>query len=440
MGLTGPVKAGEAEEPFTYRGYYIILSRNPVYGLSDWKVIMDCMAEDRCNMWILWIGGGFPSKRFPETWDYNKDHRNIKENFVGALIDHGHERGIRTLLGLTPFGYDGVCRYGAAHPELAARDRSGKLRGITGIHCMGRWLCPSQDASHRFMQEYCRELWEDFYPNADGFFLESSDIPHCDCPDCAAGKGYMEKEWRFVRSWSRYVWAKKPDATILVYPQYAEVGAGYDPRHVIFIAPHYARGAERVVNPKVLWQGYWDVGLWWKDTILRAKGGGYIGVIPSMENFTFENPYGFDTRWGEKGVRGWRDILVRLTRLSFREYCRNPALTDEEFAAKVKGEFFAPGDPDQLVSDILTLHRHLNRWRGWSYRGGVMADPPGPEAMAKDPELRGRTEKEIRPALEELRAIRERARRLVEAGGQDRRGENLQAMIRIIDWILRRWR
>src|SRR5688572_30715739 len=174
-------------KPFDYRGYYFILSRNPGYGLEDYRFILDRMAEDRANLLILWIGGGFPSRRYPETWDHNRDHRNVKENFAGAVIDHARSRGIRVVLGLTPFAYDGVNRYGAAHPELGATTRDGKAAVTGGIHSLGRGLCPSREGSREFMMGYCRELLEDFYPGADGVFLEHSDYGTCECQNCANG-------------------------------------------------------------------------------------------------------------------------------------------------------------------------------------------------------------------------------------------------------------
>src|SRR6185295_19279952 len=141
---------------------------------------------DRANTLILWIGGGFPSKRYPETWDYNRSHKNCRENFAGALIDHAHEKGIKVLLGLTPFAYDGVNRYGEAHPELGAVDRAGKPAVTGGIHSFGRGLCPSKDLAQAFMLGYCLELYEEFYPRSGGFFLEHSDYGTCQCPACSA--------------------------------------------------------------------------------------------------------------------------------------------------------------------------------------------------------------------------------------------------------------
>jgi hypothetical protein len=72
----------------------------------------------------------------------------------------------------------------------------------------------------------------------------------CHCPDC--GQQYFEDEFRFVRQISELIWAKKRDATIVVYPHYfsgAEVpGLGVratrlplDPRWTLmFTAPQRA--------------------------------------------------------------------------------------------------------------------------------------------------------------------------------------------------------
>src|SRR5688500_391740 len=90
------VKAGE---PFAYRGYYLTFMRMPVMGLPEWKRAMDCFAEDEANVVVLWMGGGFRSKKFPITWEYNRDHENVRKDFTRELIDYAHTKKIRVLLG-----------------------------------------------------------------------------------------------------------------------------------------------------------------------------------------------------------------------------------------------------------------------------------------------------------------------------------------------------
>src|SRR2546426_4625845 len=42
-------------------------------------------------------------------------------------------------------------------------------------HCWGYALNPSRREAQTFMLEYAREMFFDFYPNADGLMIESSD-------------------------------------------------------------------------------------------------------------------------------------------------------------------------------------------------------------------------------------------------------------------------
>src|SRR4051794_27399145 len=112
--LTSPPPA-EAERrddgPFAQRGYYITFMRMPTYDLADWKRIVDGIHDDGGNTLLLWVGGAFRSKKYPITWQYNEEHENVRKDFVRDLIDYAHKKGIKVLLGFTPFGYDGVNQY-----------------------------------------------------------------------------------------------------------------------------------------------------------------------------------------------------------------------------------------------------------------------------------------------------------------------------------------
>src|SRR5882762_7598539 len=114
-----------SQSAFQQRGYYITFMRMPTYGLAAWKQAIDCFAADGINLLILWMAGGFRSKKFPITWKYNRDHQNIQNDFASELILYAHSKGIKVLLGFTPFGYDGVNRYALEHPELKARKADG---------------------------------------------------------------------------------------------------------------------------------------------------------------------------------------------------------------------------------------------------------------------------------------------------------------------------
>src|SRR4051794_11706637 len=88
--------------PFVQRGYYITFMRMPTYDLADWNRIVDDIHDDGGNILLLWMGGAFRSKKYPVTWGYNRDHENVRKDFVRDLIDHAHARGIKVLLGFTP--------------------------------------------------------------------------------------------------------------------------------------------------------------------------------------------------------------------------------------------------------------------------------------------------------------------------------------------------
>ncbi len=159
IGLTTlGAKTSPAAPVFAQRGYYVLPCRTPTLGYEACRDMVDCMADDQANTVILWIAGGFRSKKFPVTWQYNADHANVRHDFIGRLIRHAHQRGVKCLLGFTPFGYDGVNQYPREHPERKAIGLDGKPVAEFGIHCWGWNLCPAKAESQRFMIEYAREM------------------------------------------------------------------------------------------------------------------------------------------------------------------------------------------------------------------------------------------------------------------------------------------
>jgi hypothetical protein len=210
------IGATPAGAPFTDRGYYLTFMRMPVMGLPEWKRAFDCFEQDGANQVVIWVAGGFRSRQFPITWEYNQTHENVRADFLRDLIDYAHTKGMRVLLGFTPFGYDGVNQLPLVQPALKARKQDGRPVDSFGIHAWGWNLCPAQPESQKFMREYVREMFFEFYPNADGLFIESSDYGICRCPEC--GPKYYAREFEFVRGISEDVWRANTNATVVVYP------------------------------------------------------------------------------------------------------------------------------------------------------------------------------------------------------------------------------
>jgi hypothetical protein len=405
LSTVSPLPAAPSQNAFTQRGYYITLMRMPVMGLPEWKQAVDCFAEDDINTLILWTAGGFRSQKFPITWKYNADHANIQHDFVRDLIDYCHTKHIRVLLGFTPFGYDGTNQYPLEHPELKANKPDGTPVDPFGIHSIGWNLCPAQPESQRFMREYIHEMFFDFYPNADGLLIESSDYAICHCPQC--GPLFYDHEFDFVRAISNEVWQQKPEATILVFPHYftgAKVPGldataarqPFDPRWGLSFAAHSAPfDADLMKRAKVT--------VSWSDaTALHtprevaaaartARDHHASGFIPSLEAFSYipttpeagehyvvgkrHAPYGFDAT--AEGKMPYNLLPARVQRFAYCCYSQNPDLSDADFKNRVAQHFFPSENETQaaeLATNLLELQRIWSVDSDW-YWPSPLLDP-----------------------------------------------------------------
>ena len=454
-------RRGAAGRPvFAQRGYYLCFMRMPTFGLAVWKEILDDAADDGANTIILWLGGAFRSKRFPITWQWAKEHENVKADFVRKLIAHAHRRGVKVLLGFTPFGYDGVNQLTLEKPELKALGPDGQPVREFGIGCWGWNLCPAKAESQRFMREYIRELAFEFYHTADGLFIESSDYAICHCAEC--GPKFFDHEFAFVRDLSDEVWAHKPEATVVVYPHYfsgaklrfafAEATASkqpFDPRWTLFFTPHSA-----ALEPALMAQarGAW----WWNEAPSRfdvanlragvklARDAKCSGYVPSLECYSYvmtrtefdepwlvgkrQIPFGFD--WLKDGANPYRELPVRAIRLVFRELTANPDLPDAELRGRLGRELFGHDWQPAQVDDLLFLFQVFNTDRDWSVPGALTA--PG---LVRSRVGRGQLDAPKRALLREqltrIRAIAVGYRAVTRGGAQELR--------RIAQWLADQW-
>lgn len=434
------------------RGYYLTFCRIPTVGLDTWKSIMDSFAADGVGHVVLWMGGAFASRKYPITWQYNKTHRNVRENFAGKLIDYAHTKKIKVLLGFTPYTYDGTNQYPLQRPDLKGVQADGKLARLQGIHSWGYNMDPTKPDAKTFMLEYAREMYFDFYPNADGMLIESADIDICLGGGCGGAKHYYEIEYEFVRQISGEVWAHRPDADIIVHPNYFTGGANgadmpYDRRWSVIFSPW-------TVNPdlvkRVSTAYYFDLDLIsqppasQKASIQYVRDHGFAGYFPSHEFFTYVPQH---AEIGEPGIIGrqlhpfgieliglndnpYRDPLVAVNRVANRAYAADPDLSDAGFRAQLGAAVLGSGATEANVTDLLTLHDCFYRARSL-FSPSAQADP----RVLRDELERGlHTLDDLRAIQRGLDALPALSTRLRAAGNPAVRG-----LDRYVALMLRNW-
>lgn len=446
-----------APSPFAHRGYYFTFSRMPTYGLEEWKQIIDCVHADSGNTVILWIGGGFRSLRFPETWQYNQDHANVQSDFVKELIEYAHTKQVAVLLGFTPFGYDGVNQMSLTRPEWRATGPDGKTTARFGFHSWGYNLCPSREETQKFMREYLRELCLDFYPNADGLMIESSDYAVCHCKDC--GTEFYRHEFRFVTEITAAVRENNPDAIVTVYPHYftgAKVPGlpvtaarlPFDPRWTLFYTPHSAH-PEASLTKKAR-GAIWSDAAVARETpaairagVRRARDEGCTGYVPSFEVFTYiptepeegqrdivgkrRIPFGFG--WLKERQIPYNELPARVNRVAFREYTRDPDLAEADFRISLGKELFGDAATVQAVDDALFLQKLFAADRLWVQPAPAVS-PDRVRNMSLAGQLSERQRAEYREALMRVRAIESRT--------QDA-GDAFAELHRVARWVSEQW-
>ena len=447
-----------AAEPIAIRGYYFTFCRMPALGLPEWKQIINGIEADGGNTILLWVGGAFRSKKFPITWQYNRDHKNIQADFVRELIDYAHNKRIKVLLGFTPFSYDGVNQYAFEHPELKAVQKNGRLAKLSGIHCWGYALNPSRREAQEFMHDYVHEMFFDFYPNADGLLIESSDYAICFCAQCQGH--YYEREFQFVRRISDEIWKARADATIVVYPHYFsgqsvpgfDIKAArleYDPRWTLFFTPHSAHidpELLKLTNKTIYWDPSTDLNtpVEIQAAVRTARSFRISGYVPSLEGFSFEvkqpeggerfligkrlKPFGFD--WLADGQNPYNELPIRVNRIAYREFTQNPELTYDEFKIRLGSTIFGNTANAARTDDLLFLQESFFAGRSWFSASPIVS----PALLNGKLEMGALSLQQIADYKDRLQRIRQIAARY--SGATDRSSAELA---RIAGWISRNW-
>jgi hypothetical protein len=355
--------------------YYLTFGRMPTLGLDAWRSIYRSYAADGAARVVLWTGGGFRSRKYPVTWQYNAGHRNVEEDFLGDLIDYGHTLGIRTLLGFVPFDYDGINQFPLERPHLRAIGADGNYLESQGIHCWGYALNPALAESRELVLGYVKELSEDFYPQADGILIESSDLK------LGSGSGdYFQLEYDLVRELSADYWATHPDGDLIVYPHYFRTDLGragaYDPRWQLVFTSHSAE-----LDPSLIetagYTYYADYSMMIGDPAAVQRSCRLVAergidcYFPPFEFFTYcpdhadmrephligqeLRPFGFPHL--SRYLNPYEDPLVTVNRLAVRTFRDDPDYPLEDFPVLLTKQLPEAAPNLRAAEDLLTLHR-----------------------------------------------------------------------------------
>jgi hypothetical protein len=270
-----------------------------------------------------------------------------------------------------------------------------------GIHSWGWSLCPAHPETQRFMREYLREMIFEFYPNADGLMVESSDYNVCQCGDCRARP--YEEEFTLAKEISVELWRARPDALILVYPHYftgkkvpgLEIAAArqqFDSRWGLVFTPHSAHfDADLIKRAKFTVFSGPEAALGTPAAIANAartaQSQKVNGYLPSFEAFSYvatraeggepyfvgrrRRPLGLDPE--NEGKMPYDQLLPKVQRFAVREFGRQPDLSTAAFQQRL-ADFFFPNENDsaQTVVDLLELQSIWNFDSDWYWSSPLL--------------------------------------------------------------------
>jgi hypothetical protein len=171
---------------------------------------------------------------------------------------------------------------------------------------------------------------------------------------------------------------------------------------------------------------------------------GVTGYVPSLEAFTFvaaeaeegqawlegrrQVPLGFG--WLDPGEPPYGELPMRVRRVAYREFSRDPDLPFERYEEILGRELFGAASDPQAVEDALEVQAALNFQRTWCQPSPV-ASPDRVRAMMGRGELTAEKRAEYRAVLGRLRAI--------EARHRAPKCEGEAELHRIARWVLDRW-
>jgi hypothetical protein len=138
-------------------------------------------------------------------------------------------------------------------------------------------------------------------------------------------------------------------------------------------------------------------------------------------------PLGFG--WLKDGQPPYDELPARVNRVAYREYARDPHLSDEDFRAALGKELFREFATAEAVDDALALQRILVTERTW-WQAAPPASPDRVRAMKTAGQLSPERRGEYRKALDRLQQIEQRYR------GKE---ETFAGLYRPARWVVDQW-
>ena len=123
------------------------------------------------------------------------------------------------------------------------------------------------------------------------------------------------------------------------------------------------------------------------------------------------------------------ELPARVQRLAYREFSKNPDLSNEDFQRKVSQEFFGKPDVKDLTDDLLFLQRCINYHRDWAW-SSPLVDPQLYDRKARNDKWRTANKDEIGKQLARLRTI---------AAREPQKDPAVSEMQKIAQFIVKRW-
>lgn len=169
----------------------------------DYKAFVDWLASHKINNILLqdtvftW-GICYDSKRFPEL--VNRDHPNVKQDYIGDIIKYGRKRGLGVFL---THNIPDRCHFVIkARPELAGVNKDGTPQ--LGTFCLNK---PE-------VLELWRGYWDevlDRYPGTEAIGCQFGEHlrARCQCEVCGSDK-YFQRQLQFFDAMVEVARSRRP--------------------------------------------------------------------------------------------------------------------------------------------------------------------------------------------------------------------------------------